>query len=173
MGENPEIPGRGAVRSPMQWTPGRNGGFSSARPSQLRAPVTTGGYAPEHVNARTSAQDPESLYHFVRTLAFRYRSTPEIGWGDLEVLDTEHPGVLAHLLTSPFGAFLAEHNVADEPATVTVQLPDQLRGETLIDLLGPEQFELDEQARLTLELPAYGFRWLRAVEDDVPLPSGI
>lgn len=173
MGENPDIPGRGAVRSPMQWTPGRNGGFSSARPSQLRSPMTAGGYGPQHVNARAAAQDPDSLFHFVRTLAYRYRSTPEIGWGELEVLDTDARGVLVHLLSTPYGAFLAEHNLADEPATVTVELPRRLRELTLIDLLGPEQFTLGDDLRLTLELPPFGFRWLRAVQDDGPLPSGI
>ena len=65
MGENGEQQGRQAVRTPMQWTDERNGGFSRAAPSRLTASPPTDGYAPEHVNVEAQLHDPESLLSFI------------------------------------------------------------------------------------------------------------
>ena len=64
MGENIDIPGRSAVRTPMQWTAEKNGGFSQAAPSRLIAQPPGDGYAPQHVNAADQIEDRESLLHF-------------------------------------------------------------------------------------------------------------
>ena len=90
MGENLEIDGRLAVRTPMQWTDQRNGGFSNAAPSRLRRPLTTGAFGPEHVNVAAQRHDPESLLAFVHLLVRRYRESPELGWADFAVLDQPH-----------------------------------------------------------------------------------
>ena len=79
MGEHLGAPGRLAVRTPMQWSGGRNGGFSEARPSRLPGPVVEGGYAPEHVNVEDQRRRPDSLLSFVSLLAKRYRECPELG----------------------------------------------------------------------------------------------
>jgi glycosidase len=55
MAENPDIPGRLAVRAPMQWTGGDNGGFSKAPKRRLTRPLPDGLYGPDRVNAATSA----------------------------------------------------------------------------------------------------------------------
>ena len=100
MGENPEIAGRQSVRTPMQWTDGKNGGFSHAAPSRLVAPIPGDGYAPQHVNVQQQRNDPESLLQFVRHLVSRYRVSPEIGWGTLRILEHDGTGVLAHEVSS-------------------------------------------------------------------------
>src|SRR3954451_595942 len=68
MGENLEIPGRLAVRTPMQWTADRSGGFSRARPSRLVRPVVEGPFGPEHVNVADQRRDPDSLHSFMTLL---------------------------------------------------------------------------------------------------------
>ncbi len=55
MGENLDLPGRLAVRTPMQWTDGRDGGFSDAAPSRARRPLAEGGFGPELSTSPTSA----------------------------------------------------------------------------------------------------------------------
>ncbi len=80
MGENLGQTSRSAVRTAMQWTDGENGGFSSAEPEDLTAPVVTGGFSPAHVNVADQRNDPESLLNFIRMLTTRYRSCPELGW---------------------------------------------------------------------------------------------
>jgi len=99
MGENLAAEGRLAVRTPMQWTDGKNGGFSTAAPSRLPGPVVEGGFAPEHVNVDAQRRDPDSLLHFMMLLIRRYRDCPELGWGRFEVLEQPHDSVLAHSCT--------------------------------------------------------------------------
>ncbi|MBM7501465.1 trehalose synthase [Brachybacterium muris] len=166
MGENLEIPGRLAVRSPMQWTRGKNGGFSTVAPSRLVAPLTGGGYGPEHVNAEDQRSDPDSLLSFVSLLARRYRECPEVGMGDAEVLDHEAPSVLAHRCTwSPFGGGNASsvlvHNLSPEATSITVTLEDVEEGTEVLDLFSSDRYEVTKGGKLALEVGAYGHHWLR------------
>ena len=96
MGEDLEAEGRMAVRTPMQWEPGRNGGFSNARPSRLVQRLVPGGFGPEHVNVADQRRDPDSLWTFMRGLIQTYRECPELGWGQFSVLDEPHREVLVH-----------------------------------------------------------------------------
>ena len=80
MGENLDVEGRLAVRTPMQWDDGPNGGFSTAPPRRLTRPQPDGLFWPEQVNARDAAPGPGLPLAFVRRLIRRYRQMPQIGW---------------------------------------------------------------------------------------------
>jgi trehalose synthase len=161
MGENPEIPGRLAVRTPMQWNDSRSGGFSTAPPSRLTAAPPEGGYAPAHVNASAQLNDDDSLLQFIRRLAARYRISPEIGWGEVEILEHDAPAVLAHSVSADIGRMIALHNFSEEPTRVQLTLDNEPEGAQLSDLFGPDRRELDDRRRVDIELPAYGWTWLR------------
>jgi trehalose synthase len=161
MGENRDIPGRQAVRTPMQWTDGKNGGFSRVAPSRLVAPQPGDGYAPQHVNVQQQRNDEESLLHFIRGLISRYRVSPEIGWGSLRILEHNGAGVLAHEVASDVGRMMAAHNFTDVPVRLTIELGPVEDGTGLLDLHSPERVALDARGRVDLELTPYGFRWLR------------
>lgn len=161
MGENPDVPGRASVRTPMQWSDGKNGGFSQAARGRLVAPIPTDGYAPDHVNARQQRADDGSLLRFMQQLINRYRTSPEIGWGTPRVLDHDASGVLAHELSSDVGRLVALHNFTDVPVRVALDLGPVPEGTVLFDLHGTERLTLDPRGRLEIELAAYGFRWLR------------
>ncbi|GAA5207065.1 alpha-amylase family protein [Microbacterium kyungheense] len=161
MGENIEVPGRSAVRTPMQWTADRNGGFSVAPPSRLVAQPPGDGYAPEHVNVAAQIEDRGSLLHFFRDLVSRYRISPELGWGEFEVIDQPTTAVLVHSLRADIGRMVAIHNFDGVPATIRFALDDEPEGACLVDLLGSERIALDERGRVEIEVPAYGYRWLR------------
>ena len=90
MGENLAVGSRMAVRTPMQWSNAKNGGFSTARPSRLSGPVVEGAFGPEFVNVVDQLNDPDSLLTFIQRLTRCYRDCPEIGWGDTEILDQPH-----------------------------------------------------------------------------------
>jgi trehalose synthase len=160
MGENPEIDGRGSVRTPMQWNAERNGGFSTAPPSRLIAKPPSDGWAPEHVNVVDQRDDEGSLLQHLRRLIARYRASAEIGWGELELLEHDQPTVLVHAMRSDLGRFVALHNFAERPVTITFELGREPEGSELVDLLGPERIPIDG-ARTSLELDAYGYRWFR------------
>ena len=164
MGENPDLGGRLTVRSPMQWSTEANGGFSRAPARKLVAKPPTDGYAPEHVNVESQMHDPESLLAKIRLFAHRFRSSPEIGWGRLELLDAGEPAVLAHRLSADVGSFIAVHNFASTPVTVRLPLGDVTEGARLSDLLADTVVPIDDRGRADVEVAAYGYRWFRTVD---------
>ena len=163
MGENLDIEGRMAVRSPMQWSRQRNGGFTTAAPSRLRRPVVDGPFGPDHVNVADQRTDPDSLLSFVALLIRRYRESPELGWADFTILDQPHRSVLAHDARWDDRRMLAVHNLSSERCTVPLQLTDCTPGCRLVDLLQEGETQLDENGRAEVAMDGYGYRWLRVV----------
>ena len=161
MGENADVHGRESVRTPMQWSGAKNGGFSEAAPSRLVAAPPADGYSPQHVNVARQVEDPESLLHFFRDLTSRYRRLPELGWGELEILDQPVAAILAHSLRSELGRTVAVHNFADVPATTRFALADEPEGTRVEDVFSAEEMPLGADGELELEVAAYGYRWLR------------
>lgn len=167
MGENLAAEGRLAVRTPMQWTAGKNGGFSAAAPSRLSGPVVEGAYGPAHVNVSDQRRDPASLLSFVQLLARRYRECPELGWTErAEILDQPHASVLAHRSTWQDASTVLLHNLGPESVTVPLHLPDTDERCRLVDLLQDDEHHPDARGRLDVELDGYGYRWLRVVHPD-------
>jgi len=162
MGENLDADGRMAVRTPMQWNGGANGGFSSASKRRLRNPVVEGGYAPAHVNVEDQRRDPESLLRFIQNLVRHYRNAPEFGWGAFEVIDQPNTAVFVHSLSWDGGRVVVLHNFGSEPADVALTLGAE-DDDVLNDLLSGDSVALDARGRVTIALDGYGFRWLRVV----------
>lgn len=160
MGENLEIPGRLAVRSPMQWDGDRNGGFSTARPSRLTRPITQDGYAPEHVNVADQQQSPDSLWRFFRDLISVRRECHALGWGDFSVIEQDTTAVLAHRCDLEDSAVIAVHNLGADPVTVTLPIEGSDDGSVLADLFEGSRVPL-ERGTVTLPLDGYGYHWLR------------
>ncbi len=161
MGENLAAGDRTAVRTPMQWSTDKNGGFSNARKDRLPGQLPEGAYGPEFVNVSDQQRDPDSLLNFIRTLATTYRNCPELGWGECTILDQPYAAVLAHRTTWDDGSLVALHNAAAEPVTVPLTLDGLEPGTVLLDLLTDGSAEPDEKGRIELNLGAYGYRWLR------------
>ncbi|MEJ7649956.1 MAG: alpha-amylase family protein [Nakamurella sp.] len=159
MGEDLAADGRMAVRTPMQWTSGRNGGFSAAAPRALVQPVVGDGYAPEHVNVADQRHDPESLLSFIRALIAVRRRRPEFGWGAFSVIDHDQPSVFAHRCDADGSAMVAVHNLGADP--VTLELPISRKGDGLemIDPLTQEVIAGQDDA-VRLSLPGFGHRWM-------------
>ena len=160
MGEDLRAEGRMAVRTPMQWSSGQNGGFSSARASKLVSPLVPGGFGPEHVNVADQRRDPDSLWSFMRQLIHAYRQCPELGWGDFELLDQPHRQVLAHRCRWADGAVVAVHNLGPDP--VVVQLTAAEGAVVFSDVLAARDLRSDDSGRLEVSLDGFGYQWLRA-----------
>jgi trehalose synthase len=162
MGENLAVDGRLAVRTPMQWSDQRNGGFSKAAPSRLRRPLTTGSFGAEHVNVAAQRSDPESLLSFIHLLVKRYRESPELGWADFSVLDQPHRHVLAHECRWDDRRIVAVHNLSPESCTVPFTLEDCDSSQELVDLLQDSAgVDVDHRGRVEVPLDGFGHRWLR------------
>ncbi len=165
MGERLDLPGRTAVRTPMQWSRGKNGGFSQAPPRKLVTPLVEGAFGPEHVNAADARRDEDSLLHHITRLAQRYRECPELGWGTFELLDQPHVPVLAHRVTWDEAAMVLLHNLGAHPAVVPLTFEDEEPGTELVDLLQAGRCRLDADRDVELTLDGYGYRWLRITRD--------
>jgi len=163
MGENLDVEGRLAVRTPMQWSNDRNGGFSSARPSKLPRPVVEGAYGPEHVNVTDQRSDPDSLLGFMALLIRRYRESPELGWADLCILDQPYAHVLAHSAAVDDRRLVLLHNFSPDRVTVPLRIEDSDAGFRLVDLLQDGVTTLGDDGRAEVALDGYGYRWLRVM----------
>ena len=167
MGENLDIPGRSAVRTPMQWIGERNGGFSDAAADDLVSPMVDGSFGPAEVNVSAQRHLDDSLLAFVRVLAQRYRSSPEIGWGELELLEQPHSAVIAHSVRSEIGQMIALHKFGTDAVAVPITLADSDGDTVLIDLLdaGRDAAELrpDANGGLDIRLGRYGYVWYRVI----------
>jgi trehalose synthase len=163
MGENLAAAGRNAVRTPMQWTRGWDGGFSNADPAQLAGPMVEGDFGPEHINVADQRRDPDSLLSWIKLLILRYRECPELSWGRCTVLEHESPSVLAHRSDFERGTIIAVHNFAAEPAKVTLAVAGAGVGIELADLLSGGTTDVGENGTVQVEVGRYGCRWLRVL----------
>lgn len=159
MGENLEVEGRRSVRTPMQWTPGPAGGFSTADPGDLRRPPPTGDYAPDHVNVADQQGDEGSLLTWFARMIRRRRTLPALGWGAWEVLDVGAASVLAIRHDLDGVTLVTLHNLAGEPAEVALELSD-VEWDRAQDLLGSDPVPSSDH-RLAVTLDGFGHRWFR------------
>ncbi|WP_435181740.1 alpha-amylase family protein [Halorussus sp. AFM4] len=181
MGDDLDLPGRTAVRTPMQWSGERNAGFSTADSGELVRPVVSGGeYGYETVNVAAQRGDPDSLLQWFSRLNRLRGECPEIGTGDCEVLDVDDPAVFAHRMVSDHGRVVAVHNLDDRPTEATLDLvaePDRLLGEAAFEQVRPDSGgtavadgngDADgsgaagaDAGAWRFELDRYGFCWVR------------
>src|SRR3546814_11287084 len=98
MGDNIFLGGRDGGRTPMQWTPDRNGGFSTADFAQLYLPpLMDPVYGYSAINVEQQQRDQSSFLHWLRRLLQVRREHPVFGTGSFEVLHADNPPVLAYL----------------------------------------------------------------------------
>ena len=115
MGDNIYLGDRDSVRTPMQWSPDRNGGFSRADFAQLYLPpLMDPVYGFEAVNVEAQQRNPGSFLHWLRGMLVERRALPVLGVGEIELLACPNPSVLA---------FVRSGDVVDVPAPVTGLAP--------------------------------------------------
>ncbi|MFN8077126.1 MAG: maltose alpha-D-glucosyltransferase [Kineosporiaceae bacterium] len=175
MGDNIWLPDRDAVRTPMQWTPDRNAGFSSADPGKLYLPVVQSlVYHHVAVNVEAQRATGSSLLNWVRSMLQVRRQHPAFGLGTYVPLSTDNPAVLAFLRVlgddAPDGVepetVLCVNNLSSRPQAACVSLPGR-GGARLVDCFGGGGFPVvdpDGEA-VTVSLGSRDFFWLRLVEE--------
>ncbi len=98
MGDNIWLGDRDAVRTPMQWTPDRNAGFSSCDPGRLYLPtIMDPVYGYQVTNVEASMSSPSSLLHWTRRMIEIRKQNPAFGLGSYTELPSSNPAVLAFL----------------------------------------------------------------------------
>jgi glycosidase len=150
MNESLEIPGRMSVRSPMQWSSEPNRGFTTA--DEPARPI-----APGDAEVAAQRRDPESLLTWMELLIRRRRECPELGFGEMTILDARDPAVLAHRSDWDDTTILAVHSFAEEPRAVRLEVGE---ADAVVDLFGTDELESPD-GHVTVELGRYGHRWFR------------
>jgi maltose alpha-D-glucosyltransferase/alpha-amylase len=164
MGDCLSLPERNSVRTSMQWSKEKNGGFSTASKHQLARPVIEEGeFSYEHVNVADQRRDRDSLLHWMQNAVYVRKQSPEFGTGQLEIIEVDEPSVFAHRCKSPHGTVIALHNLSGEPVSISVDLGEE--GQHLIDLLGNQTREKPHTDLHHVELDGYGYRWFRLHND--------
>jgi maltose alpha-D-glucosyltransferase/alpha-amylase len=165
MGDDLDLHGRDAFRTPMQWDGKAGAGFSRADPKDFVRPlVSEGPFAYEKVNVSAQRSDRGSLLTWVQQLINVRRECPECGDGDLRLVDGAGvpPEVLAHRIDGADGSVVFVHNLCDEPRRV-----DPAAASGLDDAGDVEELFADGEAKPlgdrleAFDLPGYGYRWIR------------
>jgi len=98
MGDNYYLGDRNGVRTPMQWSPDRNAGFSPTNPQRLYLPVIIDPeYHYEALNVENQAKNPSSLLWWMKRMIDLRKRYKAFGWGTLEFISLENPKILAML----------------------------------------------------------------------------
>lgn len=160
MGEDLSLPGRNSVRTPMQWSDEKNGGFSPADESRLERPVVSEGkFSYTEVNVRSQQNDPDSLLNWMKELFRLRREALECSHGRAKFLSSDSASVLVHQCSHQRRKMLFVHNLSGDAVKTTVTL--DLYGAELEVLFGDGEIKQREKDDVTFRLPEYGFAWLR------------
>ncbi|MBY3104731.1 maltose alpha-D-glucosyltransferase [Rhizobium laguerreae] len=168
MGDNIYLGDRDGVRTPMQWSPDRNGGFSRVDPARLvLPPVADPLYGFEAVNVEAQSTDAHSLLNWTRKmLALRGRH-PAFGRGSLRFLSPENRKILAYLREYEGETLMCVANLSRLPQAVELDL-SAFEGRVPIELTGMSPFPPIGQLTYLLTLPPYGFFWFQLEADADP-----
>lgn len=164
MGDNIYLGDRNGVRTPMQWTPDRNGGFSRADPAQLYAPVIMDAvYGYQTVNVEAQSRNISSLLSWMKRLIAVRKSTQVFGRGTLTFIRPENRSVLAYLRQYGDETILCIANLSRSAQAAELDL-SQWKGRVPLEMLGRTEFPAITDAPFVVTLAPYGFFWFLLME---------
>ena len=159
MGDNIYLGDRDGVRTPMQWSPDRNGGFSRANPQRLFLPAVQDPiYGFDAINVEAQTQSQTSLLNWTRRMIAIRNNSVALGRGTMQFLYPSNRKVLAWIREFEGERILCVANLSRAPQAVELDL-SELRSAVPIELTGGTEFPPIGDLPYLLTLPAYGFYW--------------
>ncbi len=159
MGDNVYLGDRNGVRTPMQWSSDRNGGFSGSDPERLYLPpIMDPIYGFESVNVEAQSRSPSSLLNWMKRIIAVCRQHRALGLGTLRFLYPGNRKVLAYLREHENDIVLCVANLARAAQSVELDL-SRFKGRVPVELLGRSAFPPIGDLPYLLTLPSYGFYW--------------
>src|SRR6059036_3603109 len=168
MGDNIFLGDRDGVRTPMQWTSDRNGGFSRADFAQLYAPpLMDPVYGYQAVNIEAQLRTPTSLLRWMRRFIALRKEHPVFGLGTYEPLQPSNRRIFAHIRRYEGDVALCVHNMARSAQAVEVDL-SEYEGRHPVEMFGRSRFPRIGELPYLLTLAPRGFYWflLEEASDD-------
>jgi maltose alpha-D-glucosyltransferase / alpha-amylase len=164
MGDNIFLGDRDGVRTPMQWSPDRNGGFSRADPARLYLPpIMDAIYGFDAVNVEAQQRDASSLLNWMKRLIAVRQAHPAFGRGTLRLLYPRNRKILAYLREHDGDDILCVANLARSAQAVELDL-HEFRGRVPVELLGRSPFPPIGDLPYLLTLPGHNFYWFLLAE---------
>ncbi len=169
MGDNFYLGDRNGVRTPMQWSPDRNAGFSRANPQRLYLPpIIDPEYHYESVNVETQQNNPDSLLWWMkRSIALRKRFTA-FGRGSLQFLQPNNRKVLAFLRRHQDQTILVVANLSHAAQQTQLDL-SPFAGRAPVELFGRSEFTPVSDGMYQFTLGPHAFYWL-SLEQELTRP---
>jgi maltose alpha-D-glucosyltransferase/alpha-amylase len=163
MGDNIWLGDRDGVRTPMQWTPDRNAGFSTADPGRLTLPVVMDAvYGYQVTNVEAQSTNTSSLLHWTRRMIEVRKQNPAFGLGDFTDLGGSNPSVLSYVRAFGDDVVLCVNNLSRFPQPVELDLRRH-EGAEPVELVGGVHFPPIGELPYLLTLAPHGFYWFRLV----------
>ena len=163
MGDDPFLGDRNGVRTPMQWSPDKNGGFSRAPHHKLfMPPVNRGRYSYAFTNVEDAENDSHSLLHTMRRLlALRQQHKEIFGRGTLELLPLDNQAVLAFLREYEGETVLVVANLSRFAQPIEIPARDDLDAMAPVELFGQSAFPAFDNSSYAMTLGPHGFYWFK------------
>ncbi len=159
MGDNIFLGDRDGVRTPMQWSFDRNGGFSRADPASLYLPpIMDPVYGFEATNVEAQSRSPSSLLNWTKRLIAARRTRRAMGRGSLRFLYPANRKVIAYLREWEGETILCVANLSRSAQAVELDLAE-FRGRQVVELLGRSIFPSIGEQPYLLTLPGHSFFW--------------
>ena len=172
MGDWPGLRDRDPNRTPMAWTPARNGGFSTAPdPLLVLPPIPAPGYDYRVVNVEVQKQLPGSLLNWHRRMLTCRRLLPALRSGGFRLLSCAHPGVIVYVRSTEAMTVLVAGNVTAAGASISLDLSDW-DGERTREVMWGCEFP-EASSSWFVYLPAYGFNWWLIGEVDAEVAAEV
>jgi maltose alpha-D-glucosyltransferase / alpha-amylase len=173
MGDNVFLGDRDGVRTPMQWTPDRNGGFSRSDPAGLYLPpIMDPVYGYEAVNVEAQSRSPTSLLNWMKRLIAVRLAHRAFGRGNLKFLYPGNRKVLAYLRQFEEETILCVTNLGRSPQAVELDL-SAFKGRVPVELFGRSEFPRIGDLPYLLTLQGHSFFWfvLAPVDETQAAPA--
>jgi maltose alpha-D-glucosyltransferase/alpha-amylase len=172
MGDNVYLGDRDGVRTPMQWSPDRNAGFSDVNPQRLPLPVIIDPeFHYETVNVETQQGNSESLLWWMRRIIALRRRHRVFGRGTIDFLSPENHRVLAYVRTHADEVLLVAANLSRHAQHVELDL-SRWKGLEPRELFGQTTFPQIGDLPYLLTLGPHSFYWLLLEEPTRQLLKG-
>jgi maltose alpha-D-glucosyltransferase/alpha-amylase len=159
MGDNYYLGDRNGVRTPMQWSPDRNAGFSRANPQRLYLPVIVDPeYHYEAINVEAQENNTSSLLWWMRRIIALRQRYHALGRGTLEFIASRNPKILSFVRRHEDEQILVVANLSRYAQCAELDVA-RFAGTTPVEVFGITEFPEIGNAPYVLTLGPHGFYW--------------
>jgi maltose alpha-D-glucosyltransferase/alpha-amylase len=159
MGDNIYLNDRDGVRTPMQWSMDRNGGFSRANPARMYCPpIMDTVYGYQGVNVEAQSSSPSSLINWLRRLIAVRQGYQVFGRGALSFLMPANRKIMAYVRTYGDDVVLCVANLSRSPQQTSLDL-SAYAGRVPVEMFGWSAFQPIGEERYSITLPGHAFFW--------------